>query len=280
MLSNDTSQPSSKLDHQLARARDVLRDGRKIAVFTGAGVSAESGVPTFRDLGGFWSRFPPEQFAHWEGLQRLIRDKPLLVAEFVVELLRPIIAARPNPAHESIADLERRDKTVDVITQNIDGLHQRAGSRHVIEIHGSVFETIFLARTGNHVRRLTLDALSATVEELEALLRAGRSSPAEFLNAARGLFGNGASGVYRPNIVLFGDQLPSIAWDKAVEVAATCDCLLIIGTSHLVYPAASIPAIARSSGAKIIAVGLDQCTCDFWLQGPAGRLVPSLITDI
>ena len=110
--------------------------------FTGAGVSAESGVPTFRDQDGFWNRFPPARFAHWAGLERLIQEEPLLIAEFISEFVRPIVMAQPNAAHRAIADLEKLDKDVTVVTQNIDGLHQTAGSSHVVEIHGSLFEVI------------------------------------------------------------------------------------------------------------------------------------------
>jgi NAD-dependent deacetylase len=136
-LDDDDKQPSKLVDHALERASSMLRVARSIAVFTGAGVSAESGIPTFRDGDGLWSRFPPERFARWQSLEQLIRHKPLLVAEFVLELLHPIVSARPNSAHEAIANLERLNKEAVVITQNIDGLHQRAGSTLVAEIHGS-----------------------------------------------------------------------------------------------------------------------------------------------
>lgn len=154
--------------------------------FTGAGVSAESGVPTFRDAEGLWSRFPPEQFAHWPSLENLIRKDPLRVAAFVVELLRPNVAAHPNPGHDAIAALERRDKSVVVVTQNIDGLHQRAGSTRVIEIHGSLLETVHAGKAT--IRHLTPDTLLSTIEQLEMFLRLRRSDTVNFLTAARALF--------------------------------------------------------------------------------------------
>lgn len=122
----------------LAEAAIQLGRARRVVVFTGAGVSAESGIPTFRDAGGFWDRFPPEVFASWSGLRRVAVSQPRRVAEFLEALLDPIVRAVPNPAHRAIADLQRHAETV-VVTQNVDGLHQAAGSRAVLEVHGSFY---------------------------------------------------------------------------------------------------------------------------------------------
>ncbi len=267
--------PLGELAPLIAQARAIIGHATRISIFTGAGVSAESGIPTFRDQGGFWTRFPPAQFANWAGLQHLIQKDPLRVAEFVVELLRPILNARPNPAHETIAALEALDKTVTVITQNIDGLHQLAGSTRVIEIHGSVFEVLQTnAGPPIGIRRLQRADLSVTVSELEEFLRTGNSDTARFLHAARSIFGRNSQGFYRPNLVLFGDVLPQDAWQQATAAADTRDCLLVIGTSNLITPASTIPEIARSKGAKIIAIGYDPCPCDVCLRGAAGIILP------
>lgn len=264
-----------QIESALHNARELLRNAHTIAVFTGAGVSAESGIPTFRDAGGMWTRFPPEQFANWKGLEQMMLSKPLLAASFIVELLRPILGAKPNPAHHSIAKLEQQKRVSGVITQNIDGLHQRAGSTHVIEIHGSLLQIVHAPR-GN-IRHLTLAELSRTIQKLEMFIETQQSDFGEFLNAARDLFGADSSGTYHPNIVLFGDMLPAAEWQASVEAVHTCDCLLIVGTSHLVYPAASLPGAARASGTKIINIGLDSCPCHVWLRGRAGELLPRLI---
>src|SRR5580704_14259771 len=113
----------------------ALRKARNVVVFTGAGISAESGIPTFRDADGFWQRFPPEQFATWSGLLRTALTRPQLVAEFVLNVVEPVAKAAPNAAHRAVAELQKYAKT-SVVTQNIDGLHQSAGSTHVHEIHG------------------------------------------------------------------------------------------------------------------------------------------------
>src|SRR5262245_29474469 len=128
----------------LARAASWLRGARRIAVFTGAGVSAESGIPTFRDDSGLWQKFPPEQFACWDGLLKTALTEPRQLAEFLVAVIEPIAQAQPNPGHRAIADLEKH-VPVTVITQNVDGLHQEAGSTTVREVHGSFFEVVTLS---------------------------------------------------------------------------------------------------------------------------------------
>jgi NAD-dependent deacetylase len=267
------------LQESLERGRKLLRRAKRITVFTGAGVSAESGVPTFRDAGGFWTRFPPEEFAHWRGLGEKIQQEPLRAAEFVGELLRPVLAAKPNPAHDAIARLEKQKQVVGVVTQNIDGLHQRAGSARVMELHGSIFETATVDKSPREIHRVPLDDLTAAVRDLSALVASGKAESAQFWHAARALFGTNSAGAYRPNLVLFGDTLPEDAWLASVDAVTYCDLLLIVGTSGLVYPAASLPRLAQEKGAKVVSVGFDRCECDVWLRGAAGELLPQLIAS-
>ena len=274
--------PSNRrdFDTELNTAAEILRNANRIAVFTGAGVSAESGIPTFRDADGLWARFPPEQFARWSRLEELFWHDPARVAEFVVALIQPILEAQPNPAHKAIAELEELGKDVRVITQNIDGLHQRAGSSKVIELHGSIFQLRHDDRAGVRISELSTEDLASVVQGLEKLLHTPGATRTEFLLAATKLIGMTADGTYRPNLVLFGDLLPSEAWDQAVAAVTDCDCLLIVGTSQLVYPAAGLPDIAREHGAKIVAVGFDVCDCDVWLHGRSGVLLPKLVSVV
>ena len=132
----------------------ALRRAKRVVVFTGAGMSAESGIPTFRDSDGFWQRFPPEQFASWRGLLQTALTSPHSVAEFVLNVVEPIAKAAPNAGHRAVAGLDRRVKTT-VVTQNIDGLHQSAGSQDVLEVHGSLLEVVDVS-TRKLVRRPTL----------------------------------------------------------------------------------------------------------------------------
>ena len=148
---------------RMARAADWLRSAARVTVFSGAGVSAESGIATFRDDDGFWRRFPPETFATWRGLLGTAFRNPRRLADFLREVLGPIAAARPNDGHAAIAELETY-KPVTVVTQNIDALHQAAGSTRVLEIHGSLFETISLI--GRIRRRISRERMSRMVAAL------------------------------------------------------------------------------------------------------------------
>lgn len=256
-----------------------LRRAEHVVVFTGAGASAESGVPTFRDEGGFWTRFPPERFANWEGLYEMALLEPRLVAQFVHHVVDPIARAEPNPAHVSIAGLGQFVRTT-VITQNIDGLHQAAGSTRVLEVHGCLQDIIDRAShrvvfraDRAHIKlfanelheylhdRLTLDELLMTCSRLVAL---PDGSPFDW------------SGRHRPNIVLFGDGMAEPAWSDAYEAAQQCDVMLCVGTSGEVYPAAMLPHRAHDHGALVVSI--DPQPADYtWIPGRAGEVVPRLI---
>jgi len=200
-----------------------------------------------------------------------------LLAEFAVAVLKPIVIARPNSAHEAISALERGAATIRVVTQNIDGLHQSADSANVVEIHGSAFEivrrTLFGAR---NVTRLSRGELGMVVGKLELLQQNPRPSIRDFFEAAAPIFGVGLSGAYHPNLVMFGDRLPAAPWQTAVTAATQCDCMLVVGTSQLVTPAATLPVMAKNSGAQVIRVDPEPGECDIWLQGAAGELLPRL----
>jgi NAD-dependent deacetylase len=159
---------SSDFDSALREAAQQLKQARKIVVFTGAGVSAESGIGTFRDDDGLWTRFPPEQFANWESLLQIALRTPARAAQFFVALMQPIIAAQPNAGHRAIASLESR-ALVSVITQNIDALHEAAGSRAVYAVHGSLYETMYL--DGTERGPVARDVVSSVVAALGPLCR-------------------------------------------------------------------------------------------------------------
>jgi NAD-dependent deacetylase len=263
---------------QLSRAQGVLRNSKRVAILTGAGVSADSGIPTFRDNGGFWTRFPPSQFANWANIVRLVKDDPKLLAEFAIAVFKPIATAQPNLAHASLAAMESRAGKVSVITQNIDGLHQRAGSSDVIEIHGSAFEIVRRPLSGtNVVTRLSRSELRETVAKLESFYADSRSTTSDFLEAAKSILGLSASEVYHPNIVLFGDLLPTEAWHRSVGCVEECDCMLVVGTSQLVVPAATLPTMARSAGAVVILIDPLPGESDIWLLGTAGDVLADLL---
>jgi len=235
----------------LTQARAWIESADRIMVLTGAGVSAESGVATFRDaLTGLWEKFKPEDMA----TEAAYRKHPRMVWDWYQERRERVLQAQPNPAHLAIAALAKR-KTVTLVTQNVDGLHQRAGSEGVIELHGNLFANKWLGGCGK------CDV--ATAEP-------GRPPRCATCGA-----------MLRPGVVWFGEQLPLVATYRAEEAASTCDVCLVVGTSGLVYPAASLPGRAKDGGAKVIVVNpqpsaLD-ATADLVIHQPAGECLPAML---
>jgi NAD-dependent deacetylase len=253
----------------------ALRKAKHVVVFSGAGISAESGIPTFRDDGGFWQRFPPEQFATWSGLLKTALASPHLVAEFVLNVVEPIARAEANPGHQAVAALERKVKTT-VVTQNVDGLHQSAGSTEVFEIHGSLLEVID-SSTGEVVQRFDRSQLTQIAETLRKY-STRQGSLLSFLGEFRQLYPFDWLGRHRPNLVLFGDAMAEPAWTKACEAADHCDLLLAVGTSGEVYPAAMLPEHAAAAGATVVTVD-PHASGNCALIGNAGVVLPKLIGD-
>lgn len=251
----------------------ALRNAQQIVVFTGAGVSAESGIPTFRDDGGFWQRFPPETFATWDGLLKTALTRPRLLAEFVLNVVEPVAQAVPNPGHAAIAQLGQRVPTT-VVTQNIDGLHQSAGSEDVLEVHGSLLEVADTV-TGEIVHRFDRSELLQIADTLRDYVAGKTSLPAAALKLKR-QFRLDWRGRHRPHLVLFGDALAEPAWTNACRAVDRCDVLVCVGTSGAVYPAAMLPARAESRGATVISVD-PQPGAGCWLEGRAGEVLPRLL---
>ena len=270
----------------LDTAAKVLRDARRIVVFSGAGVSAESGIDTFRTEGGFWQRYPPEEFGTPMGLAKLYATDPARLARFLEELVGPIACAAPNPGHAALAALERgatgRGGDVTVITQNVDALHQAAGSSVVHEIHGSLFDIV--DDQGRALRRLERPELARIADALARAQR-GPFNRARLARAVVPLLGLPRVGAWtqprhRPSVVMFGEALAEPAWQRAVDAAKRADAVLVVGTSGLVYPAATIPEIATEAGARLVEVGPERAFDGVWLPGTAGELLPRLISRV
>jgi NAD-dependent deacetylase len=205
------------------RAAAYLADARTLAVSSGAGMSAESGVATFRDDDGLWSRFNPSELATPDAFRR----NPLKVWEWYRQRRQALARVEPHDGHRVLAKWEARFAGLTLITQNVDGLHHRAGSRNVIELHGRL-----------DVTRCTQCGFSA--QSLEDL----GPDPACSQCAAR----------VRPGVIWFGESLPAGAFEAAIAAAESCDAFLVIGTSGLVQPAASLAEIAKSGGARVIEI--------------------------
>lgn len=255
------------------RAAAILRGGGVVA-FTGAGISAESGIPTFRDPGGIWDRFDPNDFGTWEGLAALAMTRPDALADFLAELRRVFGQARPGPAHLALAELDRAGLVDGVVTQNVDGLHQEAGSRGVIELHGSFLRTRCMAcgHLGEVEREEFLGNLDHAVTGLRTAFVPGLAALLPHCERC--------GGPARPDFVAFGEAVHRL--EEAEELINACRALLVVGTSGEVFPAARLPDDARASGARVIevAAGPSFIHADIRLGGQAGRVLPPLVKDV
>ena len=241
-----------------------------VVALTGAGISAESGIPTFRDPGGLWDRFDPEEFGTWEGLAQTALTRPDDLARFLAALRQALGRARPGPGHLALAHLEAGGIVEGVVTQNVDGLHQEAGSHFVVELHGSFRRRACLAcgRREAIGRRELLDDLDRAIAGL-------RSAFVPSLGAVLPRCW-ACGGPARPDFVAFGEPVPAYA--DAEQLVRGCRVLLVVGTSGEVFPAASLPGEARTSGATVVEVapGPTQVEADRRLQGEAGAVLTSL----
>ena len=258
----------------LNEAAAWVRSAKHLLILTGAGISAESGIPTFRDDDGFWREFPPERFATWDGLMATAIRSPARFAAFVQAVVEPIANAQPNAAHIAIAAAEQ-DVPITIVTQNIDGLHQEAGSTRVHEIHGSLLEIVNRpGRSRSLIERQELLFISSSLKEAS---RSFFVLPS-VMSALRNIIGLGSRGIHYPNLVLFGNLLAEPAWTNALEATQNTNCVIQIGTSGLVMPAAALPYKARAAGARIIAINPQEADGDIWLQGTAAKVVPELLS--
>jgi len=223
----------------------------RIAVLTGAGVSAESNVPTFRGEEGLWRQVRAEELATPGAFAR----DPRLVWEWYDWRRQLIGACQPNAAHKTLADMEAKLHSFTLITQNVDGLHQLGGNRQVIELHGNIWRMRCTREGTTYVDRSTqLSQLPPLCANCGSLLR--------------------------PDVVWFGEQLPAEALEAAFAAAATCDVMLVVGTSAVVQPAATLPLIARENGAALVEVN-PQATplseyADMIVRQPAAQALPRL----
>jgi NAD-dependent deacetylase len=234
---------------------EALRSARSIAVLTGAGVSAESGIPTFRDAQtGMWAKHDPMQLASPEGFER----DPGLVWNWYADRRRMIARARPNAGHEALARIERRVPGFTLITQNVDGFHQAAGSSNVLELHGNIRRNV-CSRSG---RPIDDDWIERHADA------APPPSP------------HHADGLARPDVVWFGEMLDERVLQAAFDAADACELMIVAGTAGAVHPAASLPVIARERGAAVVDVNPDAGEiariADWHLQGPASAWLPRL----
>lgn len=234
---------------------DALRSSRHVCVLTGSGISAESGVPTFRDAQtGLWEQYDPLQLATPEAFL----NDPVLIWKWYRWRRDLVAGAEPNAGHRALTDLQAQVNDLTLVTQNVDGLHQRAGSQNVIEFHGNLFESRCF---------------------VEGCVVAGSKGQSDEVPTCPACGGN-----LRPGVVWFGEAIPERAINGATEAASTCDLFFSIGTSSLVWPAAGLAETARAAGAIIVEVNPNATPLsgmsDFCFSHTAGTVMPQLVSQL
>lgn len=235
-----------------AKLIERLSNAKSVCVLTGAGVSAESGVPTFRGADGLWSKFKPEELANFNAFIR----NPTLVWEWYSYRKKVIKEVKPNPAHYALVALEQRVPDFTLVTQNVDGLHARAGSKRILELHGNIERSYCI-----DCRAFANDIVLGVSKEPPCCSHCG--------------------GLLRPDVVWFGEMLPEGVFERALSAARRCDVFLCLGTSAVVYPAASLPFEALEQGAYVVEINQEYTDLSSRVQetilGKAGVIMPQLI---
>lgn len=242
------------MENLIRRAAQDIIEAKTVAALTGAGMSAESGIPTFRDKGGFWEKYDPNVYAHIDTF-RYHPEKPWeMMKEFGKQ-----VKAQPNPGHIALAEIEKMGYLTRIITQNVDNLHQEAGNTDVIEFHGN-FRRVVCLRCGKYyaMRDVALDVLPPRCD---------------------------CEGVLKPDAVFFGEPIPEDAFRRAHEASLQCRLMLVIGTSAVVYPAAGMPQIAKKNDASIIEINpeptpLTGYISDYIIIGKAGDILPAIVKEM
>ncbi len=236
-------------------AKDIAQ-ARIVSALTGAGISVESGIPPFRGKGGLWEKIDPMEVAHIDAFTK----DPQKVWEMLIRDMKDVLdAAKPNDAHKGLVHLEVIGKLKTIITQNVDGLHQAAGSKDVIEFHGN-FAWQRCTDCGDSCRTAQI-----RMDKIPPRCHCG--------------------GIYRPDCVFFGEMIPSDALLRSQSAAAACDVMLVLGTSATVHPAAYMPALAKENGAKIIEINpeptpLTGHISDYLIQGKSGDVMNQIIARL
>ena len=233
---------------------EKIRECKKVAALTGAGISAESGVPTFRGEEGLWKKYQPEELANFDAFMK----NPELVWEWYnyrKELIREV---KPNPGHYALAELENIIPDFTLITQNVDDLHRKAGNRSILELHGNIMKN----------KCLDCGKITDSIGPIEK----GELPRCE------------CGGLLRPDVVWFGEMLPQDVLKKAFNVSEQSDLFFSIGTSAVVQPAASLPLIAEENGSFVIEINTEPTvisdTVSLFLQGKSGEILPELIEKV
>ena len=233
---------------------ELIKTSNYTIAFTGAGISVESGIPPFRGSQGLWSKYDPEEFAHIESFLK----NPAKVWKMLREMFEVVLKAKPNASHKALAEMEKLGYLKTVITQNIDGLHQSAGNKNVIEFHGNCKWLLCLDCGRKEAVKKEL------IETLPYPVCPKCKSP------------------LKPDVIFFGEPIPFEVRKKAENEAKKCDVMLVIGTSGVVFPAAEIPYLAKLNNAKIVEINFEETPythsiTDYFLRGKASEILSKII---
>ncbi len=244
------------LNEEILGAAKLLKESKKVVVLTGAGISVESGIPDFRGPDGLWKRFSPEKV----GTITSFLSNPEEWWKMAQELAPVLFNAEPNPGHIALAELEKMGKVEAIITQNIDGLHQKAGSKNVVEVHGNV-------RNASCVQCKKKHGIEYVISEV------GKGN---FVPRC-----TDCNGIVKVDVVMFGEMLPEEAISEAYRLAQECDLLLVVGSSLVVYPVAALPGMALNRGAKTVIINMEKTGytkyADYHIYGKAGEILPQIV---
>ncbi|MFB0563102.1 MAG: NAD-dependent deacetylase [Candidatus Lokiarchaeia archaeon] len=234
----------------------LIKESKKVVVLTGAGISVESGIPDFRGPDGLWKRFSPEKV----GTITSFLSNPEDWWKMAQEIAPVLFNAEPNLGHIALAELEKMGKVEAIITQNIDGLHQAAGSKNVVEVHGNV-------RSASCVQCKKKHSIEYVISEVGK----GNFTPRC----------TDCNGMVKVDVVMFGEMLPEEAISEAYRLAQECDLLLVVGSSLVVYPVAALPGMALNRGAKTVIINMEKTGytkyADYHIYGKAGEILPQIV---
>jgi NAD-dependent deacetylase len=244
------------MDNLLIKAAQDLAVAQNVVALTGAGISVESGIPPFRGKGGIWERFDPMEYAH---IDAFLKDPAKVWNVLLKEMKAVLDKAMPNDAHKGLAQLEELKLLKTIITQNVDGLHQKAGNTDVIEFHGNF--------------------------AWHRCLECNQRSPSEMIDLTQMPPRCDCGGIYRPEVVFFGEMIPPEHLWRSRQISSDCDVMLVIGTSATVQPAGSMPVVAKESGAKVIEINpeptpLTGSITDYLIMGKAGKIVKGIMAEL
>ena len=241
------------MDNNITKAAEIIKKSKNMIALTGAGISVESGIPDFRSAGGLWDRYDPAIYASIHSFIRM----PEKVWDMIFEMIEVTEGAAPNSAHLALAKLESMNYLKAIITQNIDNLHQEAGSKNVIEYHGNAKHLVCMSCNAEYSAS-EFDVSSKEIPTCEYCEK-----------------------ILKPSVVFFGENIPLDALTESQKFAEAADVVLVIGTSAVVYPAASIPRIAKGRGAALIEFNLERTDlssyADILISGSAGKTLPELV---